>query len=252
MIHDLLKITHQAGQLVLSIYEKPSFKVEVKKDHSALTEADTVSHHFICDALKKLYPHIPIISEESSEQYPYDIRRTWEYFFLVDPLDGTKEFLQRNGEFTINIALVRKNKPILGILYAPVFGLTYYAEENKGAYKIIDGTTNILYPSAQMKDKVRVAVSRSHICEKTQAYIKELESQGNKVEVISIGSSLKFGLIAEGSADIYPRLGPTMEWDTAAGQIIVNEVGKKVMLIDSKAQLEYNKEALLNPSFIVE
>lgn len=252
MINDLLNIAHQAGQLVLSIYQSPSIKFEIKKDSSSLTEADMASHHFICNALQKLYHDIPIISEESSEQYHYDIRKNWDYFFLVDPLDGTKEFIQRNGEFTINIALIRKTQPILGIVHAPALGVTYYAEENKGAFKI-DENNNLrkLSPLLNNANTIRVAVSRSHACEKTQAYLNSLISQGKNVEVIPMGSALKFGIIAEGKADIYPRLAPTMEWDIAAGHVIVNEIGKKVTLINSNEQLQYNKKELINPSFIV-
>jgi len=251
MINDLLNITHQAGQLVSSIYQQPSLKVQIKNDHSVLTEADMASHHFICEALQNFHSDIPIISEESSEQYPYEVRKNWEYFFLVDPLDGTKEFLQRNGEFTINIALIRKSKPILGIIHAPALGLTYYAEENSGAYKLAGNTLKKLLPLVNNSNTLRVAVSRSHACEKTKNYLNSLISQGRKIEILSMGSSLKFGMIAEGKADIYPRFAPTMEWDTAAGHVIVKEVGKKITLFSSNEQLEYNKNTLFNPGFIV-
>lgn len=252
MIEKLINIAQEAGQLILSIYNQPSFQVSNKADNSALTEADLVSHHFICDSLKKFYPEIPILSEESTQEYSYDTRKKWKYFFLVDPLDGSKEFIKRNGEFTINIALIKKDKPILGIIYAPVPEVTYYAEENKGAYKIINNKRVKLFPHSNTSNKIFVVASRSHACSETQTFLDNLTSQGKEVVITSIGSALKFGLIADGNADIYPRLAPTMEWDTAAGQVIVNEVGKQVTVFGSDEILKYNKQELVNPGFIVQ
>lgn len=252
MLNKLINLAQNAGQLVLSVYNQPTFEVMKKTDNSALTEADIASHTLICDTLHTLYPNIPVISEESSEQYDFDTRKEWDYFFLVDPLDGTKEFIHRNGEFTINIALIKKNKPVLGIVHAPAIDVTYYAEEHKGAYKIKNHEIIKLLPISTANNVIRVAVSRSHGCAKTDAFLKTLEAQGKEIKIIPMGSALKFGLVAEGTADIYPRLAPTMEWDTAAGQIVVNEVGKKVLLVDSHEQLQYNKEVLINPSFIVQ
>lgn len=252
MLKQLIDVAQEAGLRILSIYKQSSYQITNKEDDSPLTEADFVSHHFICEALSNLYPAIPILSEESTQQYSYDIRKQWEYFFLVDPLDGTKEFIKRNGEFTINIALVRKNKPILGVIHAPVIGVTYYAEEYKGAYKIFNDTITALSTQSISSNTLRVVTSRSHLSSRTQTCLDALAKQGKDIEITAIGSALKFGWIAEGRADIYPRLAPTMEWDTAAGQVIVNEVGKKVRVFDSAKQLEYNKEALVNPDFIVE
>ncbi len=251
MLEQLVNIAQKAGEIILTIYHQPSFQVIHKKDHSALTEADTASHLFICDALTKLDSSIPIISEESTHLYDYHERKKWKYFFLVDPLDGTKEFIQRNDEFTVNIALVRKDKPILGVIYAPALDLTYYAEEHKGAYKIANNKITRLPPRSTKSNKITVVTSRSHTCSKTQAFLDTLASQGNQIAMTTIGSALKFGLIAEGSADVYPRLAPTMEWDTAAGQIIVNEVEKRVTKFGCDDQLMYNKAELVNPGFIV-
>jgi 3'(2'), 5'-bisphosphate nucleotidase len=250
-IGSLIAITHLAGQAVMLVYNQSKYEIITKPDNSALTTADTHSHTILCDALHKLYPAIPIISEESALQQSYDKREHWEYCFLVDPLDGTKEFIQRNDEFTINIALIRNHQPVLGIIHAPALDITYYAELGKGAYKMSGEKHIALSPQVNTNNNVRVAVSRSHDCPATKNFLAELAKEGKIVSTIAAGSALKFGLIAEGKADIYPRPGTTMEWDTAAGQIIVNEIGKKVTLLDSDKQLQYNKANLLNPGFIV-
>ena len=247
----LIDIAQHAGQLVLSIYNQSAYQVVKKEGNSPVTTADIVSHLFICKSLKAIYPNIPILSEESSTEYCYDTRKNWTSFFLVDPLDGTKEFIQRNDEFSINIALIKQDKPIVGLIHAPALGITYYAEENKGAYKITNNKIIPLYPRSSNNGKIDVLTTRSHLCLKTQVFLDELKAQGNEVTITARGSALKFGLIAEGCAAIYPRLGPTMEWDTAAGQVIVNEVKKQVVVFDSKEQLKYNKKNLVNPAFIV-
>lgn len=251
-ITEILKISNQAARLVMMIYEQQSLEVMKKIDHSVLTKADVESHTYICSALEKLYPAIPVISEESVKQFDYEERKNWEYFFLVDPLDGTKEFIQRNGEFTINIALVKNKKPILGVVNAPALGLVYYAELGRGAYKILNSEHIKLAIQQPIIDSFRAVVSRSHLCEETQMYLQKLNEQGKQVSVIASGSALKFGLIAEGAADIYPRFAPTMEWDTAAGQVLVSEVGKQVRSASEGQELCYNKISLVNPSFIVE
>jgi 3'(2'), 5'-bisphosphate nucleotidase len=252
-IHKLIEIAQQAGHLVMLIYNQSTFDVTYKIDKSVLTRADIESHTFIYESLQRLYPDIPILSEESSENHAYEHRKNWEYFFLIDPLDGTKEFVKRNDEFTINIALVKQNQPILGVIYAPAINIMYYAEQGKGAFKLAN-KEHIALPrdTLRMHNKLRIAVSRSHACEETEAFLKILERSGNEVITISSGSALKFGLIAEGSADIYPRFGPTMEWDTAAGHVIVNEVGKKIALINNHNALMYNKVELVNPGFVVQ
>lgn len=250
-ITEIIKISYQAARLVMMIYEQYSLEIMKKIDHSVLTKADIESNTYICSSLEKLYPSIPIISEESIKQIDYEERKHWEYFFLVDPLDGTKEFIQRNGEFTINIALVKNNKPILGVVNAPALGLVYYAEEGKGAYKILNNEHIKLVVPPTETDLFRAVVSRSHRCEQTENYLQGLHTQGKQVSVTAYGSALKFGLIAEGAADIYPRFAPTMEWDTAAGHVLVSEVGKQVKLAYEGHELGYNKASLINPSFIV-
>lgn len=252
MIDRMINIAQTAGQIVLSIYNKPAIQVMNKMDKSVLTQADIASHHYICDELKKYFPSIPIISEESTEQYSYEERKTWEYLFLVDPLDGTKEFIQRNGEFTINIALVKNNRPVAGVIHVPVSGITYYAEENKGCYKIINQEITRLNQHSKTGNQLRVVASRSHGCKETDAWLNKLAEQGNEIIIKTAGSALKFGLVAEGEADIYPRFAPTMEWDTAAGQVIVSEVGKQVTVVGGSEPLLYNKKDLLNPGFIVQ
>lgn len=248
-IKQLIDIARHAGLLVMSIYNQESYVVKNKSDKSLLTEADLESHLFICNSLQRLYPTIPIISEEATHQYNYDERKKWEYFFLVDPLDGTKEFVQRNGEFTINIALVKNNLPISGVIHAPALGVTYYAEKGKGAYKILNQEFSKLPLSQKSDNQTRVVVSRSHCCEDTENFIHSLQTDVVKTPS---GSALKFGLIAEGNADIYPRFSPTMEWDTAAGQILITETGKEVWLIDKSGPLLYNKAELVNPGFVVQ
>jgi 3'(2'), 5'-bisphosphate nucleotidase len=252
MIDRLINIAQTAGQIVLSIYNQPSIQVMNKDDKSVLTKADLASHDYICGELKKHFPSIPVISEESTQQFSYEERKDWEYFFLVDPLDGTKEFIQRNGEFTINIALVKNNKPIVGVIHVPVLGITYYAEENKGSYKIINNKITQLTQQSKVVNTLRVVTSRSHGCKETDAWLNALAAKGNEIIIKTAGSALKFGLVAEGEADIYPRFAPTMEWDTAAGQVIVNEVGKQVTVVGGSEPLLYNKRDLRNPGFIVQ
>lgn len=252
MINKLLAIAQQAGKVVLSVYSQTSFQMMSKSDQSPLTEADTRSHQFIHEQLSMLYPSIPIISEESNAGHAYDIRKNWECFFLIDPLDGTKEFIKRNGEFTINIALVRECKPVMGVIHAPVLDVTYYAEKNHGAHKVTKNDTIKLPIRSQQGNKISVVTSRSHTSSETLTLIERLKAEGKEVSIISAGSALKFGLIADGTADIYPRLAPTMEWDTAAGHIIVNEVGKEVTVMGSGLPLQYNKKELRNPGFIVQ
>jgi len=251
-IQRVIALSEQAAKHILAIYHQSSFSVSVKNDKSFLTQADLESHAIIYNGLKKLYPAIPVISEESTEFHDYAARKNQEYFFLVDPLDGTKEFVNRNGEFTINIALIHHNQPILGIINAPALNVIYYAEQGKGAYKMQENK-KIKLPFFYPKNEnvLSVVVSRSHFCKKTAEFIARLKSQGKQVNIISAGSALKFGLIAEGQADLYPRFTPTMEWDTAAGHILVNETHKSMMLIDSEEPLQYNKIDLKNSAFIV-
>ena len=248
-IKDILASAKEAGNVILEIY-KGDFSVTHKDDKSPLTEADQKAHEIIVKRLAELYPHIPILSEESKE-IPYEQRKDWEYFWLVDPLDGTKEFINKYGEFTVNIALIYNHKPILGVIYVPTQDVLYYAQNGLGSFKQLNGQkpTRITARNADTR-KLIVVASRSHFSKETEEFIKKLEEE-HEIELEHIGSSLKFCLVAEGKADIYPKLGPTMEWDTAAAHAIVNESGKKVMKYDSHEELTYNKKNLLNPWFVV-
>ena len=242
-IQDIIKIAKDASVAVMEIYKK-DFSVDYKDDKSPLTEADLVANEIICSSLKKLYPHIPIMSEEN-KQIEYEVRKNWEYYWCIDPIDGTKEFVKKNGEFTINIALIYKNRPALGVVYAPVLDEIYYAKEGEGAFK--DGAE---LPIIKDKEKFVAVASKSHRDEKTDKFIADIQTNKEK-EIRSIGSSLKLCLVASGIADIYPRFAPTMEWDTAAAHAIVLESGGSVIEYETKQEMRYNKENLLNNSFVV-
>ena len=231
----------------MEVYET-DFEVRNKTDRTPLTRADISSHEIICSRLAGLTPEIPVLSEESGD-IPYSTRKNWDLYWLVDPLDGTREFIKRNGEFTVNIALIRDNYPILGVIYAPVMELCYYAAKNEGAYKQGNGAADTrLRAKTSKADALVVAGSRSHGNQRQQAFFRKM---GDKVETLAMGSSLKFCLVAEGSADIYARFGPTSEWDSAAGQCIVEEAGGRVTDTGFN-RLRYNsKESLINPDFLV-
>jgi len=249
-IHKINSIAKKAGDEIIRIYQQ-DFKIEFKKDNSPLTKADIKSNEIIVNDLKYLYPDIPILSEEN-KQIPYKIRKDWEYFWLIDPLDGTKEFVKKNVEFTVNIALIYKNIPILGVIYAPVLNLLYYAQKDKGAFKQEKNKKpqRLLIYKHTNNDIIKVIVSKSHYNQETKGFVNNLKNQYKNIEFINIGSSLKFCLIAEGKADIYPRLAPTMEWDTAAGQAIVEQAGGKTLKFNIQESLKYNKQNLLNPWFV--
>lgn len=251
----------EAGKAILEIY-RTGFTVEYKMDQSPLTTADVASNKIIKDRLS--VTKLPLISEED-KSIDYNIRKNWKYFWLIDPLDGTKEFVKENGEFTVNIALMLKDSPIMGVIYAPVPDVLYFAEINTGAYRINDARQVVdssyalneiierseKLPLALTKRPFTVAGSRSHMNQDTQKYINHLASIHPDLVVITKGSSLKFCAIAEGSADVYPRFGPTMEWDTAAGNAIVNIAGGSVVREGTNEPLFYNKPDLTNPGFIV-
>jgi 3'(2'), 5'-bisphosphate nucleotidase len=240
-IRTICQIAQEAGQKILEIYGQDNFQIESKEDNSPLTIADKVSHNLIKKRLSALYPKIPILSEEGRD-ISFDERRAWNRFWLVDPLDGTKEFIKRNGEFTVNIALIQNNHPVLGVIYAPVLQTLYWGAAGKGALKQNDGQeTEFISVSTSLNDSIIGVGSRSHASEEEVIYAKRVGSDEKK----SIGSSLKFCLVAEGSAHYYYRHGPTMEWDTAAGQAIVEAAGGIV------TGLSYNKKNLLNGSFLV-
>jgi 3'(2'), 5'-bisphosphate nucleotidase len=250
----------EAGKKILKIYETDDFQEEKKADNSPLTLADRNAHNKIISFLEKT--DIPILSDEG-QHLSFEERKNWNYFWLVDPLDGTKEFIKRNGEFTVNIALIKKDTPIASIIYVPVTEVLYFADIKLGAFKIELATSLPTYdfdeliklstklPLAKEKRPYKVVGSRSHLNEKTKNYIEELKKQHPDLEMMAVGSSLKLCMIAEGKADIYPRFGPTMEWDIASGHAIIVASGAKIYKYDG-TNMVYNKENLLNPYFIVE
>lgn len=244
-IEDIKFIAKEAGDAIMKIYEK-DFHIEYKDDESPLTEADTLSNEIICNALAKLYPEIPLLSEENKE-VSFQERKNWEYYWCIDPIDGTKEFIKKNGEFTVNIALIHKNIPVLGVVYAPVLDAMYSAKQGSGAY--LNDEKLPLLVNEHKEEKLYVVASKSHLSKETQEFIDSLNTK--KIEQVSKGSSLKLCMVAEGTADIYPRLAPTMEWDTAAADAIVREASKMTYEFESETPLSYNKESLLNPWFVV-
>lgn len=244
-LKDIENIAKKAGKVVLNIYNN-KFDINYKHDNSPITEADLQSNKIICESLKKLYPDLPIMSEEN-KQISYKERKLWDYYFCIDPIDGTKEFINKNDEFTINIALMKENTPILGVVYAPVLDEIYTAKKGSGAFK--NGQKLPLKTNNSQEEKVYVVASKSHLSKETQEFIDSIDSK--EIEQVSKGSSLKLCMVAEGVADIYPRLAPTMEWDTAAADAIVRESGKMTYQFDSNTPLVYNKSDLHNPWFIV-
>jgi 3'(2'), 5'-bisphosphate nucleotidase len=241
-----LRAAAKAFPEILSVYNS-TFAVDSKDDRSPITEADRRSNKIIAEELSRHSPY-GIISEEG-EKTPFPDRRSWEQFWLVDPLDGTKEFVKRNGEFTINIAFVEGRIPVLGVIYAPVLDLLYFARDDIGSYKL-EGFS--VLDEEKKRKKIMVIGSRSHSCQEFDDYVQELRQRyAEQIEITTIGSALKPCYVAEGKADIYPRFGPTMEWDTAAAHAIVRGVGKRMTAYDSGTELIYNKEVLVNPSFLV-
>jgi len=238
-----------AGEKIMKVYNASEYiDFESKNDNSPLTIADKKSHDTIVSMLKKTGTHI--ISEES-ESIDYQIRKKWKEYWLIDPLDGTKEFIKKNDEFTVNIALIKNNSPFIGIVYCPVKKILYWNDSNKNVFKKIIGKEkkqlNKRKKVDQGKKNLRVIVSRSHLNEDTTQYIKKL----NAPQLISCGSSLKFLYIADNKADIYPRFGPTMEWDTAAAHSILKALDIMVTNLEDKRELSYNKKNLLNPYFLI-
>lgn len=238
----------EAGARILGIYAT-AFGVTVKDDNSPLTAADLAAHHVIVAGLQRLTPELPVLSEESAS-VPFAERAQWRRYWLVDPLDGTKEFVQRNGQFTVNIALIENHEPVLGVVRVPVTGLCYSAVRGYGAFREDPGQPPqpIAVRRLEPHAPVRVVGSRSHGGPGLQKFVAALGAH----ELVTIGSSLKFCQVAEGAADVYPRLGPTSEWDTAAAQAIVEMAGGRVVSAKTGEPLRYNtRDSLLNPHFIV-
>jgi 3'(2'), 5'-bisphosphate nucleotidase len=246
LVEPAVTLAKQAGDAILEVYAT-DFDVQAKDDESPLTQADMASHRIIDKGLRELTPDIPIISEESGLP-PYEERREWRTYWLIDPLDGTKEFVSRNGEFTVNIALIDGNRPVLGVVHVPVSGKTYTGCDGVGAgVRNSEGESRSINVTKESALPVRVVGSRSHRGASLDAFLDKL----GEVEMLPMGSSLKFCVVAEGGADIYPRLGPTSEWDTAAAQAVVEQAGGAVLELDGRP-LAYNaKEDILNPHFLV-
>lgn len=245
-LNSIIEIAEQAGQAILDVYQQDSsnFAITDKADASPLTAADLAAHQLIVNALTVLTPDTPILSEEAAD-ISWTIRQQWQRYWLVDPLDGTKEFIKRNGEFTVNIALIEHGEPILGVIHAPVLGKTYFAAKGQGAFlKTAKAVTPIQVSPTH--ETVRVVGSRSHPSPDLADYLTRFA----KHDMVPVGSSLKFCLVAEGAADIYPRFGPTMQWDTGAGHIIALEAGATVNF-DGLNSAIYQRENLRNPNFIV-
>lgn len=249
-LEELLAIAREASshasREILRIYESEDFGVDMKSDDSPLTKADKKGHEVICSYLEKT--GIPILSEEGKHT-DFEIRKSWNRLWVVDPLDGTKEFIKRNGEFTVNIALVESQKPVLGVVSTPVLNVQYYGLKEFGGFKSSNGVEVELKKIRALdmkKERLKVVASRSHLNDKTQAFLDDLKSP----QIVSMGSSLKFMMIAEGKADIYPRFAPTMEWDTAAAHAIISSLGGRVETRNG-VELIYNKHNLLNPHFRV-
>jgi len=248
LAHNVCRIAEEAGQAILEVYHaSEGVTIEKKADDSPLTLADQRANRIICDQLDQIEPKLPIISEEN-KQIPYETRRHFKYSWLVDPLDGTKEFIKRNGEFTVNIALIREGQVILGVVHVPVTGETFYAYQGGGAFRRLNGQEEKLEAASfKLSDSgLNLVCSRSHLNPETEAFINKFDAP----ELVSKGSSLKFLVLAMGQAHIYPRLAPTMEWDTGAAQIILEEAGGRVINDETNSPLDYNKENLRNPYFV--
>lgn len=254
LIEIAIQAALDAGNEILKIYNSSDFGIELKSDNSPLTLADKAAHKSIVSHL--LQTNYPILSEEG-KSIEYEQRKKWTTYWLIDPLDGTKEFIKKNGEFTVNIALIDKQIPVMGVVFVPVSGTLYFAYKGEAYKSTQTNNINLAFDTAQKlplktsNNKYIVVGSRSHMSDQTRDYIDRLDTQGKELEMISKGSSLKICLVAEGSADCYPRMGPTMEWDTAAGHAIALGAQKKVLVYPQNNPMLYNKENLLNPYFVV-
>lgn len=246
MIEQIIQTARQAGDAILTYYDEP-ITVEKKADDSPLTKADLASHEVIIKALAEIDPDTPVISEEA-ELPEHARRKQWPKFWIVDPLDGTKEFIKKNGEFTVNIALIEQGEPVLGVIYIPAKETIYYAQKGKGSYRQKDGEApqRIYSTQADKSNSLKVAASRSH---QSESLYDDLHKLGIEVEqLMPAGSSLKFCLVAEGSADVYPRMGPTMEWDVAAGDAIFRNSAREGQ---HPSPITYNKPTLKNEGFVI-
>src|SRR5690554_4163738 len=253
---EVAKICERAGDAIMELYPKRNISLRFKSDDTPVTKADFAAHRVVVDGLRAFTPGIPVLSEESV-RIPWRTRQTWDVYWLVDPLDGTKEFVKKNDDFTVNVALIRDGKPIMGVIYAPVYGLTYWGVQGMGAFKesaqgfapIGVSRRDIPRIDAPASDKtspLSIIVSRSHIRGANAQFMTDMEQIYRAPRLLRVGSSLKLCMIAEGKADVYPRMGPTSEWDIAAGQCILEQAGGLVHGLDGQP-LRYNKANLLNP-----
>ncbi len=248
MLADLRRIAEEAGRAILDRYDD-EVPVDYKADDSPLTQADRAAHHLIVGRLRAAFPDVPVLSEESPPEEIAE-RRSWSRFWLVDPLDGTKEFIKKTGQFTVNIALVEDGEPVQGVVYVPAQRVTYFAERGAGAFRQNgDGAPRRIEVRTAKPKQLTVVASRDHAGPEVAAILAKMAEAGVAVEAASMGSSLKFCLVAEGAADLYPRTVPTMEWDTAAAQCIVETAGGQVTTLGGE-RLRYNKESLRNPAIM--
>ena len=258
LLHTAIIAALEASKAILEIYHSGAFDIELKGDNSPLTKADTASHDVIMSYLEAT--DIPVLSEEGRD-ISYQERKDWKHLWIVDPIDGTKEFIKRNGEFTVNIALIENQRPIIGVIFVPVTGELYFSSKEMGAFKTsvdlenYDVETLVLngnkLPLERGGQTFTVVASRSHMSAETQEYVQQMRDLHGDVNLISKGSSLKLCMVAEGAANCYPRFAPTMEWDTAAGQAICEHAGFEVLDWDTKKNMLYNREELLNNWFLV-
>lgn len=247
----------EAGNEIMEIYTSDKINVDYKEDHSPLTKADLKSNEIILSHLEKT--ELPVLSEEEKE-IPYDVRKKWSRLWIVDPIDGTKEFIKKNGEFTVNIALIENQRPILGVIFAPALNQLYFSTLTMGAYKLETENKGSSWKEMLREAKklpmnkpstYTIVASRSHLSDDTEKFIDDLKEKHIVVDIISKGSSLKLCMVAEGAANCYPRFAPTMEWDTAAGQAICEHAGFKVIDWETKQEMIYNRKELLNNWFLV-
>ena len=245
LISGVINIARQAGVAILDVYNT-DFDISIKDDKSPLTEADTRANDIIIEGLEKITPDVPVLSEEGKD-IPFKERSNWDAYWLVDPLDGTKEFIKKNDEFTVNIALLKQNQPVFGVVFAPALNKLYWGSREKGSFKSSNGDKYILIAvNSQITNPVQIAVSRSHPSSAMNSFI----SQFAEYVLHPMGSSLKICSVSDGTVHFYPRLGPTMEWDTAASHAIIRSAGGELINIGTNKPLEYNKKELLNPKFI--
>ena len=245
LLPQVVQLAQQAGAAIMEVYAQDQLMVQRKDDNSPLTQADLAAHEIITRGLEALTPHYPVISEESAS-IPFDVRKQWNTYWLVDPLDGTREFIKRNGEFTVNIALIEQQRPVLGVVYAPALKLLFHAVGGGGAYRQMKNQqAQPIQARAFDPTQVTVAGSRSHANERLCKFLDRIGPH----MLISMGSSLKICLVAEGRADIYPRLGPTCEWDTAAAQCVLEEAGGVLADLEQRPFRYNTKDSLLNPEF---